>query len=149
MQLWAHSDASYLCESKASSRAGGYHFLSSKPSFPIRESHAPPPHNAPIQVISKIIDAVMSSAQEAETGAGFINGRELVPSIQALEEMGHPQSPVPIQFDNKLATALMNTECKPKQSKSMDMRFYWMRDRVRQKQFYIFWRRGIDGNFST
>ena len=27
------------------------------------------------------------------------------------------------------------------------MRFYWMRDRVRQKQFYIFWRRGIDGRF--
>ena len=66
----------------------------------------------------------MSSAQEAETGAGFINGRELVPSIRALEEMGHPQSPVPIQFDNKVATALMNDECKPKQSKSMDMRFY-------------------------
>ena len=92
IQLLAHSDASYLCESKAISRSGGYHFLSNNPSFPIRESHAlspPPPHNAPLQVIQKIIDAVMSSAQEAETGAGFINGQELVLSIRALEEMGH------------------------------------------------------------
>ena len=144
MQLWADSDASYLCESKARSRAGGYHFLSSKPSYPIRDSEFPPPHNAPIQVISKIIDTVMSSAQEAETGAGYINGKELVPSIRALEELGHKQFPVPIQFDNKVAAALMKDECKPKQSKSMDMRFYWLRCRQRQKQFHIYWRKGVD-----
>ena len=27
------------------------------------------------------------------------------------------------------------------------MRFYWMRDRVRQHQFHIYWRRGVDGKF--
>ena len=114
MQLWAHSDASYLCESKARSRAGGYHFLSDSPTYPISATDIPPPHNAPIQVISKILDTVMSSVQEAETGAGFVNGKELVPSIRTLEALGHKQSPVPIQFDNKVATALMKEEYKPK-----------------------------------
>ena len=31
----------------------------------------------PILVISKILDTVMSLAQEAETGAGFFNGNNL------------------------------------------------------------------------
>ena len=48
MQLWAHSDASYLCESKARSRAGGFHFLSDRPTYPIQTTNIPPPHNAPI-----------------------------------------------------------------------------------------------------
>ena len=86
----------------------------------------------------------MSSAQEAETGAGFVNGKELVPSIRTLESLGYMQSPVPIQFDNKVATALMKDECKPKQSKSMDMRFYWLRCREQQKQFHVYWKRGVD-----
>ena len=144
MQLWSHSDASYLCESKAGSRAGGYHFLSDPPKLPICDIDPPPPHNAPILVISKIIDAVMSSAQEAETAAGFINGKELIPSIRVLEEMGHKQLPVPIQFDNKVATAIMNDDCKQKQSKSMYMRFYWLRCGQRRKQFHMYWKRGVN-----
>jgi hypothetical protein len=31
---------------------------------------------------------------------------------------------------------------KQKRSKAIDMRFYWVRDRVRQKQFQIFWQKG-------
>ena len=31
---------------------------------------------------------------------------------------------------------------KQKRSKAIDMRFYWIRDRVRQGQFRIFWRKG-------
>ena len=56
----------------------------------------------------------MSSAQEAEIEVRFIKGGELVPSMHALEEVGHPQSPVFIQFDNKVSTALMNDEYNPK-----------------------------------
>jgi hypothetical protein len=36
----------------------------------------------------------------------------------------------------------MNRTVKPKRSKSMDMRFWWLADRVEQKQFRIFWAPG-------
>ena len=75
MHLWAHTDASYLSESKARSRCGGFFFLSSRPTLPIQPDDNPPPINGPIATNSKIIDAVMSSAQEAETGAGFFNAQ--------------------------------------------------------------------------
>ncbi len=79
MHLWAHSDASYLSESKSRSRAGGFIFLSDKPKLPIRADDPAPPLNAPIDVLSKIIDAVMSSSQESETGAGCLNAKNIVP----------------------------------------------------------------------
>ena len=142
MHLWAHIDASYLSESKARSRCGGFFFLSSRPKLPVNPDDNPPPLNGPILTNSKIIDAVMSSAQEAETGAGFFNAQLLVPLRTALEELGHPQGPTPIQFDNKVATAILNDEVSQRRSKAMDMRFYWLRDRVKQKQFYVHWKRG-------
>jgi hypothetical protein len=144
MHLWAHSDASYLCESKARSRAGGFHYLSDKPTLPIKATDAEPTPNGPVNILCKIIDAVMSSAQEAETGAGFLNGRDLVPMRTTLEELGHSQGPTPIQFDNKVATGIMNDDIQQKRSKSMDMRFYWLRDRQRQRQFHIHWKKGLD-----
>ena len=144
MHLWAHSDASYLSESKARSRCGGFYYLSSRPNLPIRPDDRVPPINGPILIQSKIIDTVMSSAQEAETGAGFYNAQQLVPLRIALDELGHQQGPTPIQFDNKVATSILNDKVSQKRSKAMDMRFYWLRDRVKQKQFHVHWRRGTD-----
>jgi hypothetical protein len=142
MHLWIHSDASYLNEPKARSRGGGYFFLSSKPNFPIGPNDTPPPLNAPIQVNSKVIPNVMSSAQESETGTGYINAKDAVPLRTALEEMGHKQGPTPIQFDNLCATRILNDTVTQCRSKAMDMQFYWLKDRIAQKQFYAFWRRG-------
>ena len=89
MHLWSHSDASYLCESKARSRAGGIAFLSDIPKFPILPDDPPPTSHHAIIVICKILDAGMSSAQEAETGAGFVTARQLVPARITLTELGH------------------------------------------------------------
>ena len=142
MHLWAHTDASYLSETKARSRAGGFYYLSDKPSLPILSNDPPPPLNGAIAVKSKIIDAVMSSAQEAETGAGFYNAKELLPLRQTLEELGHPQGPTPLQFDNISATQILKNEVSQKRSKAMDMRYYWLRDRAKQQQFHIHWKKG-------
>jgi hypothetical protein len=142
MHLWLHSDASYLNESKARSRNGGFFFLSSKPTLPIKPDDPAPPLNAPILVNSKVIDAVMSSVQESETGSGFINAKDAVPMRTTLQEMGHPQGPTPIQFDNKCATGILTDTVVQRRSKAMDMRFYWLRDRVRQQQFHVHWKPG-------
>ena len=65
MILVGHSDALYLSETKAHSRAGGHFFMSNNTTFP--------PKNDAVFNISKIIKAVMSSAAEAELGSMFIN----------------------------------------------------------------------------
>ena len=142
MHLWAHTDASYLSEPRARSRAGGFYYLSSKPILPIKANDLPPPLNGAIAVKSKIIDAVMSSVQEAETGAGFYNAKEILPLRQTLEELGHPQGPTPLQFDNQSAKQILNEEVSQKRSKAMDMRYYWLRDRAKQQQFHIHWKSG-------
>ena len=56
----------------------------------------------------------MSSAQEVELGTGYINAKELIPSIRALEQMGHVQGQLPIQLYNKVATSITNNTCKQK-----------------------------------
>jgi len=142
MHLWIHSDASYLNKSKAPSRNAGYFYLSDEPKLPTKHTDPPPMHNAPILVNSKIIDAVMSSIQESETGSGFLNAKDAVPMRTTLEEMGRKQGPTPIQFDNKCAFGILTDTMCQRRSKVMDMRFYWLRDRMRQLQFHIYWARG-------
>ena len=44
-----------------------------------------------------------------------------------------------MSVDNKCAQGLANDTVKRRQSKAIDMRFHWIRDRVRQGQFLINW----------
>jgi hypothetical protein len=87
IKLAIHSDASYLSEPKARSRAGGHMFMAGSEEIPI--------NNGAVLNISQIIKAVMSSAAEAELGALFINAKTAVSMRQTLEEMGHPQPRTP------------------------------------------------------
>jgi hypothetical protein len=134
MVLAIHSDASYLSEPRARSRAGGHFFLS--------ENDQVPRDNGSVHTVAKIIKAVMSSAAEAELGGLFINAKTAVPIRTTLEELGHKQPPTPIQTDNSTACGVANNKIQPKAIKAMDMRFYWLKDRETRKQFRIYWRAG-------
>ncbi len=127
MILAAHSDASYLSEPKARSRAGGHFFLSTSADIP--------PNN-------HIIKHVMASATEAELAALYIVAREAVYICIILNELGHNQPATPLQTDNSMADAVCNEKIQPKRTKAMDMRFHWLRDRECQEQFRIYWRPG-------
>jgi hypothetical protein len=127
MQLRIHTDASYLSETKARSRAGGFMFLSSNPLPP---GVTTPPINGAILIVSSIMDQVLSSATEAEVGAAFYVTKEAVSVRNTLTALGHTQGSTPIECDNQCATGIMNDTVKQKRSKAMDMRFYWLRDRV-------------------
>jgi len=147
MQLHIHSDASYLSEAKARSRAGGTFFLSSRPKDPTKApdpDSEPPPHNGAIHTLSSIMQVVLSSATEAEFAALFFNAKDGAMLRTTLAEMGHPQPATTIQTDNSCAAGICNDTVKQHRSKAIDMRFYWVRDRVRQGQFLIHWRRGTD-----
>jgi hypothetical protein len=130
MVLAIHSDASYLSEPKAQSRAGGHYFMS--------EDVPDPADNGAVHTVAKIIKAVMSSAAEAELGGIFINAKIAVPIRTTLEELGHKQPPTPIQTDNSTAYGVANNEIQPKATKAMDMQFYWLKDREAHKQFRIY-----------
>ena len=147
MVLHVHSDASYLSAPKARSKLGGYFYLSSKPTDPYRQPQPTdplPPLNGAIHVNASIIKHVMAAASEAELGALFFNMKDAIPIREALEEMGHPQPPTPIVVDNSTAAGVANKTVKQRRSKAMDMRFYWVQDRIEQKQFLVYWRQGAE-----
>ena len=74
MILHIDSDAAYLVEQGAKSRAGGYFYLGNKDGNLI---------NGSIHIIAKIIKHVMSSAAEAEIAALFLDAKAAIPIRQA------------------------------------------------------------------
>jgi hypothetical protein len=58
----------------------------------------------------------------------------------------HWQPPTPVQTNNSTATGFADDTVKQKCSKAMDMRFYWIKDHVRQVQFIIYWRPGPENH---
>jgi hypothetical protein len=47
---------------------------------------------------------------------------------QIITKMGHPQPQNPIQTKNWTVEGVINNKIQPKQTKAMDMCFYWLRD---------------------
>jgi hypothetical protein len=137
MILHIHSDASYLSENEAKSRAGGFFYMGNTNKTDTKLT------NSAILIVSKVLKHVMSSAAEAETGAVFINAKEGAVLRTTLEELGHHQPPTPMETDNTTATGNSNGTIKQKRTKAMDMRFYWIKVRVKQGQFNLYWGPGF------
>jgi hypothetical protein len=134
MVLAVHSNASYLSKPKAQSQAGGHFFLSSNTTVP--------PNNGAIMNIAHIIKKVMSSATKAELAGLYIMAHKTVYIRIILEELGHVQTPTPLQTENAMADRVINGKVQPKQTKAMDMRFHWLHDWECQQQFHIYWQPG-------
>jgi hypothetical protein len=49
---------------------------------------------------------------------------------------------VPVKTDNSTACGIANDNIKQQRSRSIDMRFYWVRDRKQQGHFDIVWKPG-------
>jgi hypothetical protein len=135
MILHIHSDASYLSVSNARSRLGGLFFLGNKP--PEQDTL-----NGSILNVAAVIKNVVASAAEPEVGACFHNAQSGALLRVTLADLGHTQPPTPLRTDNSTAYGIVNETIKHKRSKAMDMRYHWLTDRVRQKQFDVYWRPG-------
>jgi len=132
MQLRIHSDSSYLNEPEARSRVGGHFYLGS--------SHdKPDERNGAISTVTTVPTVVLSSAAEAEVGALFVNAKEGTGLRTTLAELGHAQGATPIKTDNTTAHGFANSRIKQQRSRAMDMRFYWIQDRVKQGHFHVYW----------
>ncbi len=106
MLLAVHSNASYLSEPKACSRANGHFFLSSDTTIP--------PNNGAVLSIAHIINNVISSATKAELAGLYIMARKALYIRIILEELGHKQPLTPLQTDNAMADAVINGKVQPK-----------------------------------
>ena len=135
MILKVHTDASYLSEPQARSRYGGHFYMGSRPMHSTTL-------NGPVHTTASILKNVMASAAEAEYGGIFMNAKAALPLRQALHDLDHQQPPTPIQTDNNTASGIANQTIKQKHSKTVDMRFHWIKDRIQQKQFDVFWKPG-------
>jgi hypothetical protein len=137
MQLHVESDASYLSETEARSRAGGIHFFRD-----IVGTTDKSVVNGAIECISCIIPSVVASAFEAEYAALFLNGQMAEVIRATLDDLGYPQKATPMISDNSCAVGTANKEIKQRKSKAIDMRYHWIRDRVKQGHFQVTWKPG-------
>ena len=85
MILQIHTDASYLSEPKAGSRAAGHYLLGWLP-----QTNQPIRLNGTIYTLCTILKNIASSVAEAELGALFLNIKEGRVLQLTLAEMGHP-----------------------------------------------------------
>ena len=54
-------------------------------------------------------------------------------------KVAHIQEPIQIKTDNATASAFCNSTLKQKRSKTWNMRWYWLKDRVKQGHIIIYW----------
>ena len=120
------SDASYLSRPRARSVYGTYAYFG--PAHTI---------NGPIACTSKMITNVVSAVSEAELSGGFHAAQDAVQYRRTLHDLGYPQPPTLLRMDNTVAIGLATNTINAKRSKAMDMRYFWIIDRVAQKQFII------------
>ena len=85
---------------------------------------------------------VAASASEAELGALFSNMKEGLILRQTLKDIRRPQPATPVQTDNSTASGIANNAIKQNKSRSMDMRYHWVRDKVQQGLFNVYWDKG-------
>ena len=134
MTLFIQADASYLSRPKARSVAGGICYLGN--------SGFPHHINGAIHAVSAIIPSVVASAAEAEYAALFLLGQDGEYLRQVLASIGYKQPSTLILCDNQCAVGMASDVVKAKRTKSIDMRYHWIRDRVHQGHFHVQWRKG-------
>ena len=130
MQLAIHSNAPYLSVAQVRSRSSGVHFLRNVPPDPDNPEDFVPTTNSILLVVCKIMRNIMASAAEAKYGTIFVNAQTDVPIRTTLSEMGWKQGPTSVQVGNSTAVGIATEGFRQKKSKAMDMRFYWINDRI-------------------
>ena len=135
MIIRGDTDAAYLVASKAQSRNAAYIFMGNKD----RNNQI---INGPIMIIAKILKVVVSSVAEVEVASLFHAAQTTAPLRITVDELGHKQLAIPLRTNNNTASGIINGTIRQQQSKAIDMRFYWLKDRVTQRMFKVYWAPG-------
>jgi hypothetical protein len=79
----------------------------------------------------------MASIGEAEYAAAFHTAQMAAGLRKTLSDLGYPQPPTYILVDNKVAHGIASNTIEPKRTKSIDMQYHWLRDRVQLREFIV------------
>ncbi len=134
MVMNIHSDASYLTEPKACSRACRHFFMGWLP-----KDNKPIKLNGAFHMLCLILHFVAASVAEAKLGALFLNCQEGMIFQLTLKDLGHPQPKIPVHCDNATAIGIANNTIKRQQSRLMEMRYFWVGDKVAQDIYSLGW----------
>ena len=130
--------SAYLVALKAKSRIAGFFYCTDKPT----STKPLPKLNGPIHVECCTLRHVVTSAAEAETAALFFSTQTALEIVHILHALGHPQFDILVKTDNETAAVFENDTLKQKRSKSWDVRFHWLLEQQKKKQFNIYWDKG-------
>ncbi len=120
-----HSDALYLSDANAQSRACGIFFMGWMP-----KDGEPILLNRAFQVSTTIMRFVVASANEAKLGAFYHNCQTGIILQPTLAKMGHQQPRAPVHCDNATAVYIANNTIKRQRLRSMEIRFFWVGDKI-------------------
>ena len=56
--------------------------------------------------------------------------------------MGHHQPPTPVVTDSATSDGFVNENIIQRKSRSTEIRFYWVRNTVRQGHYLVYWEKG-------
>ena len=70
-------------------------------------------------MVAKILKMVTSSAMDTEVAATFYNSKEALPFQVTLSEMGQPQPPTPMEFDNETVIGFLKSTMKKNAARSL------------------------------
>jgi hypothetical protein len=90
-------------------------------------------------VSSTILRFVVASAAEAELRALYHICQMGIIFRLTLTEIGHPQPKTPVHCNNAMAVGIANNSIKRQRSRSMEMRFFWVGDKIAQNMYDVSW----------
>ena len=95
--------------------------------------------NGAFHVSSTILQFVVTSAAEAKLDALYHNCQMGIIFRLTLKEMGHLQPKTPVHCNNVTTVGIANNSIKRQHLHSIEMRFFWVGDKIAQSMYDISW----------
>ena len=76
----------------------------------------------------------------------FYNGQTTATICGILNCMGHPQKPTKIKTNNSTVNSFVHATTHMKRSKTWDMRYHWLREKITKKMLDIYWDKGSNNH---
>jgi hypothetical protein len=93
-------------------------------------------------VNTRILQFVIALAAESKLSTLFHNCQDSIIFQKMLANLGHPQTKTPVHCDNTTAVGIANNTEKHQRSQFMEMRFFWIGDKVAQDIYDVSWHLG-------
>jgi hypothetical protein len=132
------SNASHLSKVNARSRACGHFFMGWMP-----KDSEPIQLNGAFHVSTTIMIFVVASTAEAKLGALYHSCQtKIIFWLTLADKMGHLQPRTPVHCNNATDVGIANNTIKWQHSRSLEMRFFWVGDKIAQEMYALQWHPG-------